>query len=169
MRKCVTGAALLALAMPGMAAAEAPAGQSAAQLCRAQRTAMGADAFKALYGTNKTKSNAFGKCVSKAAKGKSTSAANAEKACNAEREADPAAFDDKHGTNKAKTIAYGKCVSGKASEADAAKQKATINAAKACKAARKADRAAFKQKYGTNKSRSNAFGKCVSATATATA
>ena len=33
---------------------------------------------------------------------------------------------------------------------------------KACKAERKADRAAFAEKYGTNKNNRNAFGKCVS-------
>jgi len=36
------------------------------------------------------------------------------------------------------------------------------NAAKECKAERKADPVAFKEKYGTNKNGKNAFGKCVS-------
>jgi hypothetical protein len=39
------------------------------------------------------------------------------------------------------------------------------NAAKACKAERAADLAAFATKYGTNKNGRNAFGKCVSAKA----
>jgi hypothetical protein len=39
------------------------------------------------------------------------------------------------------------------------------NAAKACKAERAADPAAFTTKYGTNKNGKNAYGKCVSATA----
>jgi hypothetical protein len=39
------------------------------------------------------------------------------------------------------------------------------NAAKACKAERAADPAAFTTKYGTNKNGKNAFGKCVSKTA----
>jgi hypothetical protein len=163
MRKIVTAAALLALAAPTVSQAADPSGQSAEDLCRAQRTAIGADAFKALYGTNKNKSNAFGKCVSKAAKSKDASKTNASKDCKTERAADPAAFKEKYGTNKSKSNAFGKCVSSKASAADAAKQKATINAAKACKTERKADPAAFKEKYGTNKSKSNAFGKCVSA------
>ena len=42
----------------------------AARSCKAERTAMGAAAFKAKYGTNADKSNAFGKCVSKLASAK---------------------------------------------------------------------------------------------------
>ena len=38
------------------------------------------------------------------------------------------------------------------------------NAAKQCKAERKADPAAFAAKYGTNENKRNAFGKCVSKT-----
>ena len=40
-----------------------------------------------------------------------------------------------------------------------------MNAAKTCKAERTADPAAFREKYGTNKNKRNAFGKCVSKTA----
>ena len=40
------------------------------------------------------------------------------------------------------------------------------NAAQDCRAERDADRAAFEEKYGTNKNKRNAFGKCVSAKAT---
>ena len=58
-------------------------------------------------------------------------------------------------------------MSAQAKAADAASQKATINAAKQCKDERKADPAAFKEKYGTNKNKRNAFGKCVSAIAKA--
>jgi hypothetical protein len=43
------------------------------------------------------------------------------------------------------------------------------NAAKACKAERAADAAAFTTKYGTNKNGRNAYGKCVSAKARVTA
>jgi hypothetical protein len=43
----------------------------------------------------------------------------------------------------------------------------TKNAAKACKAERDLDEDAFAEKYGTNKNGKNAFGKCVSATASA--
>ena len=42
-----------------------------------------------------------------------------------------------------------------------------MNAAETCKTERDANADAFKEKYGTNKSKSNAFGKCVSALAKA--
>jgi hypothetical protein len=38
--------------------------QNAAQTCKAQRAQIGVAAFRQLYGTNKNKRNAFGKCVS---------------------------------------------------------------------------------------------------------
>lgn len=41
------------------------------------------------------------------------------------------------------------------------------NAAQACKAERDADKEAFVEKYGSNKNGKNAYGKCVSATASA--
>jgi len=148
---------------------------TAQQQCRTERTGMGADAFKQAYGTNKNKSNAFGKCVSKrTAKTEDAQAeahTNAAKDCRTEQAGDAAAFTAKYGTNKNGTNAYGKCVSSKAkaqtNETVAAEVKADVNAAKACKAERKDDPAAFKAKYGTNKNKSNAFGKCVSATAKA--
>ena len=37
-----------------------------------------------------------------------------------------------------------------------------MNAAKACKAERTTDPDAFREKYGTNRNKRNAFGKCVS-------
>ena len=40
--------------------------------------------------------------------------------------------------------------------------KADVSAAKACKTERKTDRVAFRAKYGTSKTKRNAFGKCVS-------
>jgi hypothetical protein len=64
---------------------------------------------------------------------------------------------------------FGKCVSEKAKakedaadeqdQEDAAEQK---NAAKECKAERDADADAFRDQYGTNANKRNAFGKCVS-------
>ena len=52
-------------------AEEAKAEDNAAKKCKAER-ALGADAFKAKYGTNANKANAFGKCVSKLAKAQSS-------------------------------------------------------------------------------------------------
>jgi ABC-type microcin C transport system permease subunit YejB len=92
---------------------------------------------------------------------------NAAKKCKAERgttEQSIAAFKEKYGTNKNKANAFGKCVSAqvkKAEEQEAAEE----NAAKKCKAERGTTEqsiAAFKDKYGTNANKANAFGKCVS-------
>ena len=112
---------------PGNSAA-APgqsAEQNAAKKCKQLRgtTTDSIAAFKALYGTNKNKANAFGKCVSAMAK-------KLEAQAGAQEEAE-----------------------------------AKENAAKACKKLRGTDAqsiAAFKEKYGTNKNKANAFGKCVS-------
>jgi hypothetical protein len=51
-------------------AAQKAAVVKASRSCKAERTAMGATAFKAKYGTNADKSNAFGKCVAKLATAK---------------------------------------------------------------------------------------------------
>jgi hypothetical protein len=92
---------------------------------------------------------------------------NAAKACKAERGTTAetiAAFKEKYGTNKNKANAFGKCVSGKVKKAEeqAEQQEARENAAKKCKAERDLGLQAFKDKYGTNASKANAFGKCVS-------
>lgn len=115
--------ALAALALPAAALAvdPSPSDRAAAQQsCRAQRTALGPAAFKALYGANENDRNAFGKCVSKLARAeqKDPGAAAAErrevaaaaKACRAEREQNAAAFREKYGTNRNKANAFGKCV-----------------------------------------------------------
>lgn len=164
----VAGAATPALA--AHAATNAPKTPSAQAQCRSERTGMGTEAFKALYGTNADKSNAFGKCVSKrasaTAKAAKAARVSAQKACTAEQSADAAAFTAKYGTGKKGANALGNCVSGKAKATEAATVKAQVkaetNAAKTCKAAKKADTAAFATAWGSGR---NAFGKCVSATA----
>jgi hypothetical protein len=167
MKKILVTLALACLTVPAFAGG-APAGTpSAEKQCRDQRTSIGAQAFKDLYGTNHNKSNAFGKCVSKANKTLDHNATAANSSCKAEQAGDPAAFKEKYGTNKNKSNAFGKCVSAAAKASDEASQSATINAAKQCKDERKGDPAAFKEKYGTNKNKRNAFGKCVSAAAKA--
>ena len=158
--------ALAAFAVPAFAT-DPPGTPSAEKQCRDQRTSIGAQAFKDLYGTNHNKSNAFGKCVSKIAKTQGQNADAAKNSCKTEQAADPEAFKNKYGTNKNKANAYGKCVSGQAKAADQQDQSNTVNAAKQCKAERKLDPEAFKNKYGTNKNKRNAFGKCVSALAKA--
>jgi ABC-type microcin C transport system permease subunit YejB len=94
---------------------------------------------------------------------------NAAKKCKAERgttEQSIAAFEAKYGTNANKANAFGKCVSAlsktKDQETTSAAEK---NAAKKCKAERGTTPSsiqAFKDKYGTNANKANAFGKCVS-------
>ncbi len=144
--------------------------KNAARECRAERTAMGVDNFRDKYGANRNKRNALGKCVSRTTREeraeRRAARRNAAKECKAERLADPAAFREKYGTNKKKSNAYGKCVSQmakqKKDEADDA-DKQERDAAKKCKAEKREDPAAFRAKYGTNRNKRNAFGKCVSA------
>ena len=161
-KACATAAAL-ALTAPALALAQSPpATPSAEDACRDERARVGAATFKATHGTNENKSNAFGKCVSTRARATDAAADSASKACRAEQAADEAAFKAKYGTNKNKSNAFGKCVSKLANEKVDAQTTARVNAAKACKTERAAGAAAFKAKYGTNKNKSNAFGKCVS-------
>ena len=162
MRKLIILLCTIGLCLPAFALADTGS-PSAQQQCAAERTAMGADAFKALYGTNGNKANGFGKCVSKRASANSQAQSNAAAQCRAERTQIGAdAFTEKYGTNRNNKNAFGKCVSGKAKAAETAEVKATDNAAKACWSERQADAAAFKTKYGTGPNGSNAFGKCVS-------
>ena len=149
----------------------------AAKKCKAERQRVGHQAFEDAHGTNKNKRNAFGKCVSSKSKDKDDAEddngekddAAATKACRSERASMPAdAFAKRYGTNHNLKNAFGKCVSGKAKAASDAQTKTTVNAAKECKAERKSlGTTAFNNKYGTNKNKKNAFGKCVSAKAKA--
>jgi hypothetical protein len=161
MRKLILLSCIIGLCVPALAVAADPP-TSAQQQCAAERTAMGTDAFKALYATNASKSNAFGKCVSKRAQANGQAQANAAAQCRTERSADADAFKTKYGTGKNGANAFGRCVAGKAKAAEAVQVKATENAAKSCWSERKADPAAFKAKYGTGSNKTNAFGKCVS-------
>lgn len=120
MRKIALLVVAGALAVPSAAlAGETADAPNPAKSCKTQRAEIGVPAFKALYRTNETKSNAFGKCVSQTAKADAEEAIaehdeatiDAAKACKAERAADPDAFAQKYGTNANKRNAYGKCVS----------------------------------------------------------
>jgi hypothetical protein len=174
MRKTLFAIGVLALVAPFAAlAADPPAGEgsSPAKACRAEQVAMGADAFKALYGG---RANAFGKCVAKKATGRTKSHASAVSACRAEQ-ADTAfadshdgkTFDQFYGTGKNGRNAFGKCVSSKATESNDAADATVLSAVKQCRAERAADPGAFRAKYGKNRSKANAFGKCVSQAAKA--
>lgn len=162
--------AVAALLVPVAAFADntAPAPATvASQLCSQLRAQMGTN-FAATYGTNASKSNAFGQCVAKQAKPAATTVQNALTSCKAEQAADPAAFDKKYGTNGksgsngAAQNALGKCVSAAVKAANAARAKALTTAAATCKAALKASKTDFAAKWG---SKPGAFGRCVAATA----
>jgi hypothetical protein len=95
----------------------------------------------------------------------------AGQACRFERGTTAAtreAFRVKYGTNKNGKNAFGKCVSATAKQQAQEEAQAEANAPQACRTEQGTtaeSKAAFQQKYGTNKNGKNAFGKCVSATA----
>ena len=156
MRKLVFAAAVALLVVPN-AAAGPPTKQdrqNAAQTCRAMRAA-NAELFRQTWGTNRNKSNAFGKCVSRMTREEHQNRHNAQASCRAEREADRAAFEAKYRN-------FGQCVSQQRREESREDRRQIMNAAKACKAEREAGEEAFRTKYGTNENDRNAFGKCVS-------
>jgi hypothetical protein len=171
----IAGLMAVALLVPGSAFAKKPADagtKNAAKECKAEREAMGSENFALVYGSNKNKKNAFGKCVSRNVREEADEAEeafkNASKACKAEEAADPAAFALKYGTNANGKNAHGKCVSGKAKQLAAESDEAELDAVRECRAEQKADPAAFTAAHGTNKNGRNAFGKCVSSQQKAT-
>jgi hypothetical protein len=182
MRKIMIFTGVLgALALPAAAHAGTTDRENAAQECRFERgtTAATREAFALKYGSNDSKTNAFGKCVSKAASEEGLQQAKAKtgapQACRTEQGTtaeSKAAFAQKYGTNGKGKNAFGKCVSTKARElkqqADDQDRRDAIvrkSAAKQCDEERgttAASRTAFTAKYGTNGNGKNAFGKCVS-------
>ena len=169
-----------ALVLPALASA-APSGTdraNAARECRAERAAMGVEAFRQKYGTNRNRRNAFGKCVSRTAREeereREVARRNAAQQCKAERAMPEAEFRQAHGgksfaelygTNRNGRNAYGKCVSLKARQNKQAadeQDRRELNAARACRAEQRLNPEAFALRYGTNRNRRNAFGKCVS-------
>jgi hypothetical protein len=176
MRKSLLLVAVCALLIPVAALADdsTPSPSAvASSMCKQLQTTMGAT-FAATYGTNGSKANAFGKCVSKNAAAAQQDVSNAAKTCKAQQaDAGFAAahggktFDQFYGTNAGKgkgagSNAFGKCVSALAKQSSQAQTTAVVSAAKACKSAMKSDPSGFATKYGKAK---NAFGKCVAATA----
>jgi hypothetical protein len=164
---------VVALAAPVAAFADgAPTPYTVAnQICKqAQASLLAADFAKA-YGTNATRSNAFGKCVAAHASAATQDVSNAAKTCKTQQADtnfaathDGKTFDQVYGASKGKSSganAFGKCVSQAASAAAATQAAAVTSAAKSCKAALKASAKDFAAKYGTGR---NAFGKCVAAT-----
>lgn len=146
-----------------------------ARSCQALKTSLGEATFKATYGTNEDKSNAFGKCVSKWTQAEHQNRHAAVTACKAEQaDAGFAAahggktFAQFYGVGKQNANAFNRCVASKRAAESAADRTVVANAARKCKAERKTlGDAPFKAKYGTNADKSNAFGVCVSKLATA--
>jgi len=168
MKKLLTLAALLCVVAPTALAGQPTAqDKSASEACKAQRNAIGMNAFRLLYAPTASPKAAMDACLSQQAQLVSGEEKNAAKACKAERGTTPeskAAFNLEYGTNDNKKNAFGKCVSSKVADEVADQQQATLNAAKACKTERgttTASKSAFETKYGTN-AKKNAFGKCVS-------
>jgi hypothetical protein len=159
--------AVTALVVPVAALADdaAPAPATvASQICTQLKSTMVAGTFASTFGTNKSKSNAFGKCVAKNANIASQDVSNAAKTCKAAQAADPAGFaklwgsNGKDGSKGAGKNALGKCISGAVKHA-VTEQVAKIKGAGAqCKAALKSDAKAFATAYGSSK---GAFAKCV--------
>src|SRR5437764_9526011 len=143
------------MATPALAGTgSSTASSDANKQCKAEQEAMGDTVFNNTYGTNKNKSNAFGKCVShrtkQNTKTEQTSHQNASQQCKSEESADPVAFKTKYGTGKNGKNALGNCISQQAKarthKTEKAQVKAEENAAKTCKSERKQDPSAFKDK-----------------------
>jgi hypothetical protein len=165
MKKLLLAAVLSAMVIaPASASAQDPNPadfKNASKFCKEFKSGSGAANFAAMFGTKK---NAHGKCVSTTAK--KTAAEDAAQAKQAKSEA---VEECRAVKTKGSKNAFGKCVSEKAKakkaaadEEDEAQEDDRINAAKSCKAAKKADAEQFATDFGTRK---NAFGKCVSKTA----
>jgi len=161
MKKLLLAAALSAAVIaPAAASAQDPAtSKNAANYCKEFRDGAGKANFVTIFGTKK---NAYGKCVSKTAKENA-----AEDAAQAKEAKTNAAKECKAEGLKGRE--YGKCVSTKAKakkaaadKEDEAQEDDRVNAAKSCKAAKKANADKFAADFGAKK---NAFGKCVSKTA----
>src|SRR3989442_5285074 len=146
-------AALVALALATQAAsATSPVNgtdrANGARACSALRTSLGAYTFGKAYGTNASRSNAYGMCVSQWVEKARAARIAATNACQ----------------GQALTgAALRTCIASRTTAALNAEVSATKNAAKECAGELKSLGAkAFAAKYGTNPNKSNAFGKCVS-------
>ncbi|HEY7267575.1 MAG TPA: hypothetical protein VH501_07770 [Solirubrobacterales bacterium] len=148
----------------------------AAQECTTELHAMGAKAFKGLYGDQPKGQHAMRNCQRKHGKSAGKVAGNAAQQCKAEQ-ADPdfaaghggMTFDQVYGTNHNGKNSFGKCVSAKAQAMQAQREENLRNAAQQCRAERgdasfagSHEGQSFNGFYGTNRNNRNAFGKCVS-------
>lgn len=174
-----TVALVAVLAMPSAAAAQrSEKRENPAKHCKkAERGESDASALRRAFGKDRD-GRKRGKCVSERARLKhrlrDTLRREALEAavsdCRAERAEDPVAFEQKYGRVEASedpderrgAHAFRRCVSQKLKAALAKLRESFDNAVEDCKAERAEDRDAFREKYGTNRNRRNALGKCVS-------
>ncbi len=169
MKKLLLAVVFVLLALPAVSALGDTSPQSAEQQCRAQQSDSnfaakhGGKTFEQFYGTNRNQENAFGMCVSSNEPAASTSSTSMQPSSNANE--GQAEANELHPSLNANEEAVEQHSTATAN--DEASEKAAANAAKACRAERSTDAAAFKAKHGTNHNKSNAFGKCVSAKAKA--
>jgi hypothetical protein len=161
----LAGIATLAIAPQALAGnGKAKAyGKTAAKACAKEKKALGQEAFNELYGKP-----AMPNCIGVTRPEVKQASKSAAKECKAEG---------------LKGKEFGKCVSGKVNQDQAEDRAETVNAARTCKAEREDpnfaashDGKTFDEFYGTNTPNpkgkgagKNAFGKCVSSKAKATA
>jgi hypothetical protein len=169
----LTFALVAALAVPATAAAhDRPDRENAGRHCKA----LGGDDVDVLrraFGAGHLRA-ARRRCRSERARLKGRLLVRAIRECRAERAQDPVAFEEKYapveaardeageeqseGRDERRLSAFVRCVRQKYGEL----RETFSNAAEECKAERAEDRVAFRAKYGTNRNRRNALGKCVS-------
>jgi hypothetical protein len=158
--------AAAALAPVAASASTSPSATSARADCTKLRAAMGVTAFSQAYAT-------FGACVSRYAPIEQQVTNGAEATCTAQQ-ADPnfaashggKTFDEYYGTGKNKQNAFARCVTIVAKANRQAEQQGRLNPARTCRAIRtQLGSSLFNLSYGKNKNDRNAFGKCVSTTA----
>ncbi len=168
-RKSLVVALSATAALAPAASAVEPSGtdqKNAAKECKAERGTTDAtrEAFNVKYGSNENDSNAFGKCVSQKTREEASERRAAKRAAQRQCKA-----QGLHGKSRARCVSRkAKQLKAKEDREDATEAAKRQNAAKKCAAERGTtteSRAAFEQKYGTNKNKRNAFGKCVSQTA----
>jgi hypothetical protein len=157
--------ALLVFAVAPVAASVAAGGtdatKAASAACATSQAKLGATVFAQAY-------TSFGACVSAMTSVEQQNIASAQASCTAEQ-ADPVAFASLHGgktfaqfygTGKNDKNALAKCASTKAQASSKAEQLARTNPSRSCRTLRtQAGVNAFALRFGTS---SNAFGKCVS-------
>jgi hypothetical protein len=154
---------------PVAAFAAAPSGEAATSAkadCTALQAKMGATAFTQAY-------SSFGSCVSRFASVEQQTIASAQATCTAQQAATDFAathggktFDQFYGTGKKANNAFDNCVRAVAKASSQTERQNRLNPAGTCRASRTSmGTALFNSTFGKNANDKNAFGKCVSKTA----